>query len=148
MSKRQIKSFEDLECWKTCRQARQHLSLIIKKLPSHEKYSLADNMRRASGSITENIAEGYGRYHYGENIQFCRISRGSVYELMDQLITALDEGYISKEEYTSNRNLLEKAKGLLNGYINYLNRAKKNEYNVKEDTDVFYNYRLPISLNT
>jgi hypothetical protein len=71
-----------------------------------------------------------------------------VYELMDQLITALDEGYISKEEYTSNRNLLEKAKGLLNGYINYLNRAKKNEYNVKEDTDVFYNYRLPISLNT
>ena len=84
-------------------------------------------MARASRSITENIDEGYGRYHYTENIQFCRISRGSLYELMDQFITALDENYISRNEYDKGRELLEKSKGLINGYINYLRKAKQNK---------------------
>ncbi len=84
-------------------------------------------MRRASRSTTENIAEGYGRFHFQENIQFCRISRGSLFELMDQMITASDENYVSENEYKKGRELLEKSKGLLNGYIKYLIRAKNNE---------------------
>ena len=122
--KNQIHSFEDLESWKACREIRNYVSVIIKKFPDYEKYALTDGMRRASRSTTENIAEGFGRYHHQENIQFCRISRGSVFELMDQSITALDENYITREEYEKERVLLDRGKALLNGYINYLRQAK------------------------
>lgn len=127
--KNQIHSFEDLESWKACREIRNYVSEIIKKFPDYEKYALADGMRRASRSTTENIAEGFGRYHHQENIQFCRISRGSVFELMDQFITALDENYISREEYEKGRVLLDRGKALLNGYINYLRKAKTRDNN-------------------
>lgn len=122
-------SFEELDCWKASREVRLEVSTIVKKFPSEEKYALTDNMRRASRSITENIAEGFGRFHYQENIQFCRISRGSLFELIDQYITAKDESYITNEEYYNGRDLLTTAIGLLNGYINYLKKAKKNDNN-------------------
>jgi len=70
------------------------------------------------------VAEGFGRFHYQENIQFCRISRGSLYELIDQLITSLDECYITDGEYERGRELINGALVLLNGYIRYLNKAK------------------------
>ena len=119
-------SFEELDCWKASRIVRNEVRIIIKKFPIEEKYALTDNMRRASRSITENIAEGFGRFHYQENIQFCRISRGSLIELLDQYITAKDESYINDDEYSHGRELLSKAIGLVNGYINYLEKAKKN----------------------
>ena len=55
---------------------------------------------------------------------FCRLSRGSLHELIDQLITALDEEYITKSEYSNGKELIKRALGLLNGYINYLIKAK------------------------
>ena len=61
MAKR-ITTFEDLECWKKCREVRIFIMNLIKKFPDNEKYSLIDGMKRASRSITENIAEGFGRY--------------------------------------------------------------------------------------
>jgi len=128
--KNQIHSFEDLESWKACREIRNYVSGITKKFPDYEKYALTDGMRRASRSATENIAEGFGRYHHQENIQFCRMSRGSVFELMDQFITALDENYITREEYEKGRDLLNRGKALLNGYINYLRKAKTRDNNL------------------
>ena len=83
-------------------------------------------MRRASRSITHNIAEGYGRYHYQENAQFCRTARGSAYEILDQLIVSLDEKYISKEKYEALKALTTNCIKILNGYINYLIKAKDN----------------------
>ena len=130
--KNQIHSFEDLESWKACREIRNYVSGIINKFPDYEKYALADGMRRSSRSTTENIAEGFGRYHYQENIQFCRMSRGSVFELMDQFITAFDEKYITEEEYKKGRELLDKGKALLNGYIRYLHKAKDRDKNNKK----------------
>ena len=121
-----LKSFEELECWRACRTVRNEVRVILKKMPNEEKYALTDNMRRASRSITENIAEGFGRYGYQENIQFCRISRGSLYELIDQYITLNDEDYITEEEYQKGRSLINAAINLLNGYINYLKKAKRN----------------------
>ncbi len=122
--KKGLKSFEELECWKACTEVRRFISRLVKKYPKEEKYSLVDDMKRAARSTTHNIAEGYGRFHYQENIQFCRISRGSLYELIDQLITSLDDAYISQEEYEEGRTLIVKALPLLNGYINYLSRQK------------------------
>ncbi len=125
--KEKLKSFEDLECWKACVEVRIYISVLIKNFPAFEKFDLISNMRRASRSITRNIAEGYGRYHFQENIQFCRQSRGSLFELTDDLITAKDDGYISNEEFNEARSKVEIALRLLNGYINYLDRAKRQQ---------------------
>ena len=123
--KKSFTSFEDLDCWKACREVRRFIYELVKKYPKEEIYGLVQDMRRAGRSTTHNIAEGFGRYHYQENIQFCRHSRGSLHELIDQLITSLDEEYIDQQEYDQGRELISKALGLLNGYINYLSRRKQ-----------------------
>lgn len=122
--KQQIKSFEDLECWKACVDVRRFVSSLIKKFPQTEKYDLIDNMKRAARSATRNIAEGYGRFHYKENIQFCRQSRGSLFELIDDLITSKDEHYITDSEFSEGKIKIERALSILNGYINYLLSAQ------------------------
>jgi four helix bundle protein len=123
--KKSFKTFEELDCWKACREVRKFIYELVKKFPSDEKYGLVQDMRRAARSTTHNIAEGFGRYHYQENIQFCRHSRGSLHELIDQLITSLDEEYITQEDYEKGRSLIDRALALLNGYINYLSRQKQ-----------------------
>ena len=122
---RSYKSFEDLDCWKACTELRRFIAKLLKKYPRDEKYGLVQDMRRASRSTTHNIAEGFGRFHYQENIQFCRHSRGSIHELIDQLITSLDEEYIDHHDYETERKIISKALALLNGYINYLSRRKR-----------------------
>ena len=131
MGKESFRSFEDLECWKACTEVRRFITKLVKKYPKDEKYSLVDDMKRAARSTSHNLAEGFGRFHFQENIQFCRISRGSLYELIDQLITSLDDGYITSEEYDTGRSLISKALALLNGYINYLGRQKERITNNK-----------------
>jgi four helix bundle protein len=82
-------------------------------------------MTRARRSITNNLAEGYGRFHYQENIQYCRQSRGSVYEIIDDLIECFDESYINDKDL---RSLKEEGYSLikiLNSYIGYLQKAKQ-----------------------
>ena len=86
--------FEDLEVWKACRQFRIECSKIAKAFPPEGKYRLTDQLIRSSRATTANISEGHGRYHYQENIQYCRMARGSLNESLDHLITAFDEGYI------------------------------------------------------
>ncbi len=116
-----FKTFEDLQCWQACREVRIFIINLVKSYPKEEKYSIVDNMKRAARSTTQNIAEGFGRFHYRENIQFCRISRGSLFELVDDLITSVDEGFISQKDYQLGRDKISNALALLNGYINYLN---------------------------
>ncbi len=120
-----IKSFEELECWKAARELRMFVSNeVLKKLPPDEKYDLNSQLRRSSRSVSDNIAEGFGRYHYQENIQSCRMGRGSLHESLNQVITALDEGYISEEILADFRILFVKTLSILNGYINYLVKRK------------------------
>ena len=129
MSKPSFKTFEDLECWQACTEVRRFITELVKKFPKEEKFALVDDMRRAARSTTHNLAEGFGRFHFQENIQFCRHSRGSLHELVDQLITSLDDAFITKEEYEKGRVLISKALALLNGYINYLSKQKKKSNN-------------------
>jgi len=90
-------------------------------------------MIRASRSVTANIAEGYGRFHYQENIQFCRQARGSLYELLDHLTCALDEGYLTKDRIETLNIEITSCLKLLNGYISYLKKAKQ-DHITKEPT--------------
>jgi len=123
--KKGLRSFEELECWKACTEVRRFITQLVKTYPKEEKFGLAGDMKRAARSTTHNIAEGFGRYHFQENIQFCRVSRGSLCELIDQLITSKDEGFITDSDYKKGRELISKALPLLNGYINYLSRQKE-----------------------
>lgn len=121
---RNIKTFKDLECWKKCKELRVEISGLVKLFPDYEKYDLTMQMRRASRSATYNIAEGYGRFHHKENIQFCRVSRGSLYELLDQIDVAFEEEYITIEKFNSLNDLVITCIKILNGYIKYLKKAK------------------------
>ena len=120
-----LKSFEELECGQACRDVRRFIAGLVKAYPSDERFRLVDNMLRAARSTTHNIAEGYGRFHFQENVQFCRHSRGSLYELKDQLGCSLDEGLISQEDHDAGLALLKKATLLVNGYIRYLRKRKQ-----------------------
>lgn len=118
--------FEELEVWKEARNLRITISGLCKRFPKNEEYSLISQIKRSARSVTANIAEGHGRFHYQENIQFCRHSRGSLEETKYHLITAVDEGYITQQEFEEVTKQYEKCLKLLNGYIAYLKR-KKNE---------------------
>ena len=72
-----LKAFESLEAWKVAKELRIEVSTLTKTFPKHEQYRLTDQIIRSSRSVAANIAEGYGRYHYLENMRFCRIARGS-----------------------------------------------------------------------
>lgn len=121
-----FQSFEELACWKQARVLRNFIKeKIIKTLPSDEKFELVSQIRRSSRSIGNNISEGFGRYHFQENIQFCRIARGSLNETLDHGIIAFDEGYISEEKLKELREIHDKTLRILNGYIKYLQNCKK-----------------------
>ncbi len=119
--------FETLEVWKDGRELRMEISALVKKFPQEEKYRLNDQMIRASRSVTANIAEGYGRFHYQENIQFCRTSRGSLYELIDHFITACDEKYISEETCNLYKGKIDVLIAKINRYIAYLKKRKSED---------------------
>ncbi|MCG2726831.1 MAG: four helix bundle protein [Elusimicrobia bacterium] len=119
------KRFEDLKVWQEARRYRQKIYSLLTKFPKTEQYALSSQIWRAAISITSNIAEGYGRFHWQENIQCCRISRGSINETLDQLYIAKDCGYISSENFDCLYNEGRKIEQLLNGYIRYLDKQKK-----------------------
>jgi four helix bundle protein len=87
------------------------------KLPDLEKFGLASQIRRAAVSVTANIAEGFGRFGFQENAQFCRQARGSLYKLRDHITTCLDEGYLTTEECARIEQLAHSVGRLLNGYL-------------------------------
>jgi four helix bundle protein len=117
--------FRDLEVWIRCRNIRRKIWALVKTFPPEEKYRLTDQMTRASRSATACIGEGYGRYHYQENIQFCRQSRGSLFELIDHSDTAFDCRYINETQSEDIIKEIKTAIRLLNGYIKYLKQRKE-----------------------
>ena len=123
-----LKDFKTLDAWQKCRDVKLFFyNIILPYLPREERTILGYQIRRAAISITANIAEGYGRYHYQEGIQFYRISRASLYELKDHLISCYDLKYISKELYVEGTRLIELAKKILNGFINFTQKKIKNK---------------------
>src|SRR5438874_13121829 len=126
----QIKTFEDLECWKKCRELCLFVAReVVPALPKDERYRLGDQFLRAARSTTANIAEGYGRFHYLDNAKFCSNSRGSCWEVLDHLITASDEALLPPPLIERGKVLVHGAVKLLNGYMSYLKRAASNPDN-------------------
>lgn len=120
------KDFTSLQCWQKGRELRNYIyKKVLLKLPKHEEYNLISQLKRAAVSITANIAEGYGRYHIQDSIQFYRISRASAYEIKDHLITCNDLDYISIELFKNCLELIETYKISIGAYINYKRNQKK-----------------------
>src|SRR5579864_5705769 len=91
-------TFEDLDTYKAAREFRKAMYSVTRRLPDFEKYDLASQIRRASVSLTNNISEGHGRYHFPDQIRFMLQSRGSPEELIDDLNVCEDENYLTKPE--------------------------------------------------
>src|SRR6266496_872519 len=97
----QVSTFEDLEVYRVAREFRKAMYGVVKRLPEVERFGLASQIRRAAVSLTNNIAEGHGRYHYLDRIKFTLHSRGSLEELLDDLNVCTDEQYLPVEEIVS-----------------------------------------------
>ena len=93
-----FRAFEDLEVYKNPRQFRKSMDGVTKKLPQFEKYELPSQIRRASVSLTSNIAEWHGRCHYLEQLKFLFQSRGSLQKLIDDINVCDDERYLPEAE--------------------------------------------------
>lgn len=126
--------FEDLEAYQAARQFRTRVLKLANLLPAKEKYALDPQIRRAALSITNNIAEGYGRHNWQENIQFCRVSRASLMEVVDDINTCMDMEYAKQEHLVNLKDDALVVLRLLNGYINYLNRRKNERPETKTRT--------------
>jgi four helix bundle protein len=121
----QRKDFTTLKCWEEARKLKLFIyKEIFPEIPKSESYNLISQMKRAAISGTANIAEGYGRYHFQESIQFYRIARASVYELKDHLISCHDLSFISDDVFHKGLNQIEKTKITINGFINYIQKEK------------------------
>jgi len=119
------RGFKELKCWQEGRELRNYISTLCKRLPDSEKYLLAAQMNRSARGITANIAEGYGRFTYTDTRHFFIQARGSVTELMDHVTVAVDEQYIDETTITSIEKQCESVFKLINGYIAYLDKSKK-----------------------
>ena len=129
---KRVSDFTELETWKFARELRMQMYRIAKLFPQDEKYGLSSQIKRAASSVTANLAEGYGRYSYQENLQFCRQSRGSLYELRDHLTTAMDAGYISEELYKELDAMAISAIKLVNGYMRSTQNLKASESTMRK----------------
>ena len=147
MAEKEMRGFEDLDCYQLAMKAFREGYKVASHLPAEEKYNLADQLRRASASIILNIAEGYGRYHYLDSLRYYYIARGSIMEVLSALIACDDRKY-TKDEISRQRELCHSALRSLNGYIRYVRGLQqgKQEYGeraVKEDAPTYSISDLP-----
>ena len=118
-----IKRFEDLEIWQIARELCKFIKRITTKGAIQKDFSLKDQIRRASGSTMDNIAEGYGRGGNREFIQQLSVSNGSADEVKSQLYRAFDYEYISEEELKEGYELADKLSRKTIHFISYLNNS-------------------------
>ncbi|MFP4023570.1 MAG: four helix bundle protein [Thiohalospira sp.] len=121
-----IEKFEDLEVWQVARELCKIVYSLTKKDPFCKDFELVRQIRKSSGSIMDNIAEGYERDGNKEFIQFLSISKGSCGEVRSQSYRALDQIYISKEEFEELYNKASSISKMLSGFINYLRKSEIN----------------------
>jgi four helix bundle protein len=142
-----FKRFEDLEVYQVAREFRKSMYGVSRRLPSFEKFELASQIRRASISLTNNIAEGHGRYHIPDQLRFLVQARGSLEELIDDLNVCFDETYLPPAEVDQLKQLGWRVHNIINGYGRYLRQRKAGEtlvmhegfaeYHVGDETDPF-----------
>ncbi len=128
-----IKKFEELECWQKCRELSKKIYELTNKEKFAKDFSLVWQIRKSSGSAMDNIPEGFERGGNKEFINFLGISRGSLAELKSQLYRALDQKYITDEEFKETYIIATEASKLITGLINYLIKSDIKDMKFKQN---------------
>ena len=141
-----VKSLASLNTWVKAKEfALRVYREVVPLLPQEEKWSMAQQIRRSANSIPANIAEGYGRFHYQNNIRFCYIPRGFLEETLNHLVMCKELAYIPNKTFTSLAEDGEKLTQLINGYIGYLKRSKEGVREENADYEIEADSQLPTS---
>jgi len=120
-----ITRFEDIEAWQTARDLNRLVYEAVKKEQFSKDYGLRDQVCRASVSIMANIAEGFDAGSKAEFARFLAYSQRSCSELQSEIYVALDQKYITEEEFERNYSLGGKAKSKIGAFIKYLKRQTR-----------------------
>ncbi len=151
-----IQKFEDLEAWKKAREMTKAIYLVTSTGEFFKDFGLRDQVRRAGVSAMSNIAEGFERGSNAEFIQFLYISKGSAGETRTQIYIALDQEYITKDEFRNGCELSRDVSGQLSGLIEYLKgsrlkgeKFKKEHKSMREEVqDITRQFKIQDSKNT
>lgn len=130
-----IEKFEDIKAWQKARKLRKKISNISKNNKFSRDYVMRDQIRRASLSVMNNIAEGFGKQSKQEFIHYLFISHGSAAEVQSTLYAALDDEYITKKEFNDLYERTEEISKMVSGLINYLSNRKPKGINDELETD-------------
>lgn len=124
IDKKSIKEFYDLDVWRKAHRLVIKIYAITKTFPDSERFGIISQIRRASVSVTANIAEGFSRYHYNNKINFYYHSRGSVSETQNLLLIAKDLKYLSQNEADLLVRDLNEINKMINGLIRSIESQK------------------------
>ena len=119
-----INRFEDIKAWQQARVLCKLIHTYTLKTEFSSDFRLVGQIKGSSGSIMDNIAEGFERNGNREFIQFLSIAKGSCGETRSQLYRVLDNEYISKEEFDKAFQMAEESSKLISGFMEYLNQSK------------------------
>ncbi len=123
-----IQGLTRLEVWRRAKDfALRIYRDVLPLLPPEEKWNLTSQIRRSSLSISANIAEGYGRFYYQENVRFCYYARGSLEETLSHLVFSFEANHVPENIYKELSSEGDEIDRMLNGYIAYLKRSKQGE---------------------
>lgn len=115
-----FKTFEEMEVWKKSRQLTKQVYDLTGVGSFARDYGLKDQIRRACVSVMSNIAEGFERSGTGEFIQFLAMAKGSAGEVRSQLFVALDQRYVSEDEFGVLSGNVREISQMISGLMSYL----------------------------
>jgi len=136
------KRYEDLEVWELVRELCKDIFVIIEETPLKNNWKLRDQIDGASGSIMDNIAEGFERGGTKEFIQFLGFSKGSCGETRSQIYRIYDRGYITKEKKEELLNNTINISKQINGFIGYFKQTNIKGYKFEEDQENYLTNNL------
>ena len=111
--------FEKLDVWNKSVELSEEIYIVTKNFPSDEKFGIISQLRRASVSVSSNIAEGSSRSSYKEQARFSEIAYGSLIEVLNQIILSYRLNFINEDSYLNLRELIEEISNKLNGLRKY-----------------------------
>jgi four helix bundle protein len=137
-----IQSYKELDVWQQARLLVKNIYQLTKKFPKEEQFGLVGQMRRSVVSIPSNIAEGCGRNHFKDSVQFFFVARGSIYELETPPQLSADLEFTAPEELAVCLMQVIRCKKLGNGFINYFQKQANNQQptTINETQEEYGNY--------
>ena len=114
------KTFQDLVAWQRCEQLRQFVAGLTSRAPAAKDRDFCWQIRRASRSATDNIAEGFGRYYPKEFHRYVQIARGEINETMNHLHRGFKDGCLTQAEFDTGMDLALHAVRTTAGLQRYL----------------------------